>query len=65
MDKDKESDAPLSQGHDTATRYDNPASVLTAPLTYLTPDLAAVCAAWPTLPDALKAGILAMVKATK
>jgi len=27
------------------------------------PDLAAVNAAWPTLPEALKAGILAMVKA--
>jgi hypothetical protein len=27
------------------------------------PDLAAVAAAWPTLPDALRAGIVAMVKA--
>ena len=27
------------------------------------PDLAAVVAAWPELPEALKAGILAMVKA--
>jgi hypothetical protein len=29
----------------------------------LPPDLAAVVSAWPTLPDALKAGILAMVNA--
>ncbi|MCX5673260.1 MAG: hypothetical protein NTU94_18245 [Planctomycetota bacterium] len=27
------------------------------------PDLAAVISAWPCLPDALKAGIVAMVKA--
>jgi hypothetical protein len=27
------------------------------------PDLAAVVAAWPRLPEAMKAGILAMVKA--
>jgi hypothetical protein len=31
--------------------------------TPLPPDLAAVVKAWPTLPDALKAGIVAMVKA--
>ena len=29
------------------------------------PDLAAVVAAWPGLPEALKAGIVAMVKAAK
>jgi hypothetical protein len=29
------------------------------------PDLDAVMGAWPTLPEALKAGILAMVKAFK
>ena len=29
------------------------------------PDLATICIAWPTLPAAVKAGILAMVKATK
>ncbi len=29
------------------------------------PDLAAVVAAWPVLPEALKAGILAMVRAAK
>jgi hypothetical protein len=28
------------------------------------PDLTAVVNAWPTLPDALKAGILAMIRAT-
>jgi len=28
------------------------------------PDLADVLTAWPTLPEAIKAGILAMVKAT-
>jgi hypothetical protein len=28
------------------------------------PDLAAVVAAWPSLPEAMKAGIVAMVKAT-
>jgi hypothetical protein len=28
-------------------------------------DLAAVVAAWPDLPEAIKAGILAMVKATR
>ena len=28
------------------------------------PELAAIVAAWPTLPDAFKAGIVAMVKAT-
>ena len=28
------------------------------------PDLAAVVAAWPTLPEAIKAGILAMVRAS-
>jgi hypothetical protein len=27
------------------------------------PDLAVINAAWPTLPEALKAGILAMIKA--
>ena len=30
---------------------------------HLTADLAAVVAAWPELPDAIKAGIVAMVKA--
>jgi hypothetical protein len=29
------------------------------------PDLAAVVKAWPTLPEAIRAGILAMVKAAK
>jgi hypothetical protein len=29
------------------------------------PDLRAVVEAWPTLPDAIKAGMLAMVKAAK
>ena len=29
------------------------------------PDLAAVVAAWPELPEAIKAGILAMVKAAR
>jgi len=29
----------------------------------LAPDLAAVLAAWPELPEAIKAGIVAMVKA--
>jgi len=29
------------------------------------PDLAAVVAAWPELPEAIKAGIVAMVKATR
>ncbi len=29
------------------------------------PDLAAVVAAWPDLPEAIKAGILAMVKAAE
>jgi hypothetical protein len=29
----------------------------------LPPDLAAVVAAWPTLPEAIRAGILAMVEA--
>jgi hypothetical protein len=29
----------------------------------LPPDLAAVVAAWPTLPEAIRAGILAMVRA--
>jgi hypothetical protein len=29
----------------------------------LPPDLAAVVAAWPSLPEAIRAGILAMVKA--
>ena len=29
------------------------------------PDLAQVITAWPTLPDAVKAGIVAMVKAAK
>jgi hypothetical protein len=31
----------------------------------MAPDLAELVAAWPTLPEAIKAGILAMVKATK
>jgi hypothetical protein len=35
----------------------------TKPETVADPDLAAANAAWPTLPEALKAGILAMVKA--
>jgi hypothetical protein len=30
----------------------------------LPPDLARVVAAWPRLPDAIKAGVLAMVQAT-
>ncbi|MGO8903887.1 MAG: hypothetical protein ACLQU5_36960 [Isosphaeraceae bacterium] len=29
------------------------------------PDLAAVVAAWPSLPEAIKAGIVAMVKAAR
>jgi hypothetical protein len=29
----------------------------------LPPDLAAIAAVWPTLPEAIRAGILAMVKA--
>jgi hypothetical protein len=29
------------------------------------PDLAAIVAAWPELPEAIKAGILAMVKAAR
>jgi hypothetical protein len=29
------------------------------------PDLAVVVAAWPSLPEAIRAGILAMVKAAK
>jgi len=29
----------------------------------IAPDLAAVVAAWPTLPEAIRAGILAMVRA--
>jgi hypothetical protein len=29
------------------------------------PDLAAVVAAWPALPEAIRAGIVAMVKATE
>jgi hypothetical protein len=29
------------------------------------PDLAAVVAAWPTLPEAIRAGIVAMVKAAR
>ncbi len=31
----------------------------------LAPDLAAVVIAWPDLPDAIRAGILAMVKAAR
>ena len=31
----------------------------------ITPDLADVLTAWPTLPESVKAGILAMIKATK
>jgi hypothetical protein len=31
----------------------------------LDPDLTAILDAWPTLPDALKAGIVAMVKAAR
>jgi hypothetical protein len=30
---------------------------------HLPPDLAAVVAAWPTLPEAIRAGIVALVKA--
>jgi hypothetical protein len=30
----------------------------------LPPDLAAIVAAWPTLPEPIKAGIVAMVKAS-
>jgi hypothetical protein len=32
---------------------------------HLDPDLAAVVEAWPNLPEAIKAGILAMVMATR
>jgi hypothetical protein len=32
-------------------------------LNVVDPDLAAVLAAWPSLPEAIKAGILAMVRA--
>jgi hypothetical protein len=37
---------------------------LAAEITHVLPDLAAVLAAWPTLPEPIKAAILAMVKAT-
>lgn len=36
-----------------------------APATPTDPDLAAVIAAWPSVPLAVRAGILAMVKASK
>jgi hypothetical protein len=38
---------------------------LAAPEASLDPDLAAVVDAWPTLPAAIKAGILAMIGAAK
>jgi hypothetical protein len=34
-------------------------------LPYLTPDLQAIMDAWPSLPEPVKAGIIAMVKASK
>ena len=38
---------------------------LAAPKATLDPQLAAVVEAWPTLPEPIKAGILAMVRAAK
>jgi hypothetical protein len=65
-------DAPAecSQGHSKSCLKNcgqqNPESVLASCLALLAekdPDLAALLTAWPMLPDALKAGIVAMVKA--
>ncbi len=47
--------------------YENPDSVLASCLARLAqdePDLAAIVAAWPELLEAIRAGIVAMVKAT-
>ena len=52
---------------DSANTCDNPADplgVLLGVLRSECPDLAAVVAAWPTLPDAVRAGIVAMVRAS-
>ena len=56
-----------SQRQTAPKSYDNPSSHLAAFLAYMSrrnPDLAAVVRAWPKLPEAVRAGILAMVKAT-
>jgi hypothetical protein len=47
--KKRQSDRPVAHHLPTDTRS-------------LPPDLAAVVAAWPTLPEALRAGIVAMVR---
>ena len=52
---------------DSTMPYLSIGNCLALPLPYgpveLTPDLAALVAAWPTLPEPIKAGIVAMVRA--
>jgi hypothetical protein len=61
---DLKSTTPLSQEQAPSRRYANPASALTSNLALSDPNLAAVIDAWPKLSEPLRAGILAMVKAT-
>lgn len=48
---------PFSEGRGTES------GTLAADSTPVDPDLAEIASAWPTLPDAIKAGVMAMVKA--
>jgi len=45
--------------------YDGILPQLTAQLTEIAPELAAIIRSWPKLPEAMRAGILAMVKAVQ
>ena len=57
--------APLNRGQDNDLRQPSRsvAHLLPTDTCKTDPDLAAIVVAWPELPEALKAGILAMVKA--
>jgi hypothetical protein len=45
--------------------YQKPSHLIPTASLKLSPELADVVAAWPTLPEAIRAGILAMVRASK
>ena len=56
-----------SGSDDEASTYDDPTNrlgVLLGVLAELEPELAVVMQAWPTLPEAIRSGILAMVQAS-
>jgi len=69
--QDSKSGAPLQQTPDKSTPCVNPAErlgvllgALAAEITPFAPDLAGLLSAWTTLPEPIKIGMLAMVKAS-